>query len=61
MGISSIFKKIGEGVKKGVKKIEVEYAKRKEIKLLKEKYLSQLSKRELVQLYKIYAVKEEIW
>lgn len=61
MRIGSLFKKIGESIKKGVKKIEVESARRREIKLLKEKYLSQLSKKELVQLYKIYATEEEIW
>ena len=60
MGIGSIFKKIGESIKRSVKKIEVESARRREIKLLKEKYLSQLSKKELVQLYKIYATEEEI-
>lgn len=54
MGIKSIFKKIGEGIKKSAQKMKIESKRRQEILQLKEKYFSQLSHRELVQIYKAY-------
>ena len=54
MGMGSIFKKIGEGIKKSAQRMKIESRRREEIFQLKERYLSMLSHRELVQIYKTY-------
>ena len=54
MGIGSIFKKIGESIKKSAQKMRIESERREKIRRLKEKYLSKLSHRELVQIYRTY-------
>jgi len=60
MGIGSIFKKIGESIKKSAQKLRIESERRERIRCLKEKYLSRLSHRELVQIYRTY-IEESAW
>ncbi len=54
MGIGNFFKRVGSTIGKQIKKSQINFKRREEIRVVKEKYLSQLSHRELVQIYKTY-------